>query len=159
MKRIVVISTFIFLFLFSFASASSATVSIEDTVSVVVVADSTELAQQAVLAYGGQVYEHLNIIAAVSADVPTSQLAALEADDRVSLVHEDAIINFGAVIDENMGQKLRVTVIATGFPTDNEIDEPAHRAARGARSRRGPVSTPGGGCSAASGGAGSAAPG
>ena len=32
--------------------------------------------------------------------------------------HEDANIIFGAVIDETLGDELRVTVIATGFPVD-----------------------------------------
>ena len=37
--------------------------------------------------------------------------------------HEDANIIFGAVIDEGMADSIRVTVIATGFPNDNYIDE------------------------------------
>jgi cell division protein FtsZ len=37
--------------------------------------------------------------------------------------HEDANIIFGAVIDESMADSIRVTVIATGFPNDNYIDE------------------------------------
>ena len=32
--------------------------------------------------------------------------------------HEDANVIFGAVIDENMSDEIRVTVIATGFPVD-----------------------------------------
>ena len=34
--------------------------------------------------------------------------------------HEDAEIIFGAVIDEQMGSEIRVTVIATGFETENQ---------------------------------------
>jgi len=34
--------------------------------------------------------------------------------------HEDAEIIFGAVIDENMGDEVRVTVIATGFGNENQ---------------------------------------
>ncbi len=34
--------------------------------------------------------------------------------------HEDAEIIFGAVIDENMGDEVRVTVIATGFGDENQ---------------------------------------
>ena len=34
--------------------------------------------------------------------------------------HEDANIIFGAVIDETMGEEVRVTVIATGFGKMNE---------------------------------------
>lgn len=34
--------------------------------------------------------------------------------------HEDANIIFGVVIDENMGEELRITVIATGFPISED---------------------------------------
>lgn len=37
--------------------------------------------------------------------------------------HDDAEIIFGAVIDENMGEEIRVTVIATGFGKDNATDQ------------------------------------
>lgn len=37
--------------------------------------------------------------------------------------HPDANIIFGAVIDENMGDEIRVTVIATGFDTKAKIDK------------------------------------
>ncbi|MFW7378293.1 MAG: cell division protein FtsZ [Oligoflexus sp.] len=37
--------------------------------------------------------------------------------------HDDANIIFGAVIDENVGQQMRVTVIATGFPAEDELDD------------------------------------
>lgn len=37
--------------------------------------------------------------------------------------HEDANFIFGAVIDESLGDKIKVTVIATGFPFENENDE------------------------------------
>jgi len=37
--------------------------------------------------------------------------------------HEDANIIFGAVIDENLKESIRVTVIATGFPNESYIDE------------------------------------
>ena len=33
--------------------------------------------------------------------------------------HEDANIIFGAVIDESLGEEIRITVIATGFPVDD----------------------------------------
>ncbi len=36
--------------------------------------------------------------------------------------HEDANIIFGAVIDESLGDEMRVTVIATGFPADKDDD-------------------------------------
>lgn len=35
--------------------------------------------------------------------------------------HEDANIKFGVVIDETMGETIRVTVIATGFPYEGEL--------------------------------------
>ena len=41
-----------------------------------------------------------------------------------SAAHEDANIIFGAVIDENMNDEIRVTVIATGFPVDRFADKP-----------------------------------
>jgi cell division protein FtsZ len=39
--------------------------------------------------------------------------------------HEDANIIFGAVIDESLGEEIRITVIATGFPVDDSqtVDE------------------------------------
>lgn len=48
-------------------------------------------------------------------------LSILEVNAACSIIqeaaHEDANIIFGTVIDENVGQQLRVTVIATGFPS------------------------------------------
>lgn len=38
--------------------------------------------------------------------------------------HENANIIFGAVVDESMGDNVRVTVIATGFPTEEETNIP-----------------------------------
>lgn len=40
-----------------------------------------------------------------------------------SATHEDANVIFGAVIDENMSDEIRVTVIATGFPVDRFADK------------------------------------
>ncbi len=40
-----------------------------------------------------------------------------------SAAHEDANVIFGAVIDENMSDEIRVTVIATGFPVDRFADK------------------------------------
>lgn len=37
--------------------------------------------------------------------------------------HEDANIIFGAVIDESLGDQIRVTVIATGFPADSSDED------------------------------------
>jgi len=44
--------------------------------------------------------------------------------------HDDANIIFGAVVDERLGDELKVTVIATGFESHNELvtDRPAARA-------------------------------
>ncbi len=48
-----------------------------------------------------------------------AELSLHEVNDAASLIqeeaHEDANIIFGAVIDESMGDELRITVIATGF--------------------------------------------
>ena len=48
-----------------------------------------------------------------------SELSLYEVNEATTLIteaaHEDAEIIFGAVIDENMGEEVRVTVIATGF--------------------------------------------
>ncbi|MDE3269740.1 MAG: cell division protein FtsZ [Pseudomonadota bacterium] len=41
--------------------------------------------------------------------------------------HEDANIIFGAVIDETMGDEIRVTLIATGFPVDSLSDNQGKR--------------------------------
>ncbi|MGB1275946.1 MAG: cell division protein FtsZ [Nannocystaceae bacterium] len=54
-----------------------------------------------------------------------------EVEEAASLIqeaaHEDCNIIFGAVIDENMGDMLRLTVIATGFeshaPAEDELEE------------------------------------
>ncbi|MBQ50000.1 MAG: cell division protein FtsZ [Zetaproteobacteria bacterium] len=51
-----------------------------------------------------------------------SSISLMEVNEACSAVqeaaHEDCNIIFGAVIDENMGDLIRVTVIATGFPTE-----------------------------------------
>lgn len=53
-----------------------------------------------------------------------SDITLMEVNQACSIVqeaaHEDCNIIFGAVIDENMGRAIRVTVIATGFPADEE---------------------------------------
>ncbi|MEY4630334.1 MAG: hypothetical protein RIQ81_454 [Pseudomonadota bacterium] len=67
-----------------------------------------------------------------------SSLGLMEVDEICTIVqesaHEDATSIWGAVIDESLGDAIRVTVIATGFPVDsgattsNEILRPAHTA-------------------------------
>jgi cell division protein FtsZ len=51
-----------------------------------------------------------------------SRITMHEIDEACGVIqeaaHEDANIIFGAVIDETLGDELRVTVIATGFPVD-----------------------------------------
>jgi len=48
----------------------------------------------------------------------------MEVNEACSIIqeaaHEDANIIFGAVIDETMGETIRVTVIATGFPVEGD---------------------------------------
>lgn len=55
-----------------------------------------------------------------------SDLTLWEVNEASTLIteaaHEDAEIIFGAVIDENMGDEVRVTVIATGFGEDNQTN-------------------------------------
>lgn len=51
-----------------------------------------------------------------------SKVTLLEVNEACSIIqdaaHEDANIIFGAVIDESLGDEIRVTVIATGFPSE-----------------------------------------
>ncbi|MCB0363347.1 MAG: cell division protein FtsZ, partial [Bdellovibrionales bacterium] len=55
-----------------------------------------------------------------------SDLTLWEVNEASTLIteaaHEDAEIIFGAVIDEEMGDEVRVTVIATGFGEDNQTN-------------------------------------
>jgi cell division protein FtsZ len=57
----------------------------------------------------------------------TSSMTLYEVNAAASLVqeaaHEDANIIFGSVIDDTLGEKIRVTVIATGFHKRAETDE------------------------------------
>ena len=50
-----------------------------------------------------------------------SNVTLMEVNEACSIIqeaaHEDANIIFGAVIDETLGDQIRVTVIATGFPS------------------------------------------
>ena len=54
-------------------------------------------------------------------------VSLVEVNEACSIVqeaaHEEANIIFGAVIDEDIGQGLRVTVIATGFPLGDELSD------------------------------------
>lgn len=60
----------------------------------------------------------------------TSSMTLYEVNAAASLIqeaaHEDANIIFGSVIDDSLGDKIRVTVIATGFHRDVEhiVEEP-----------------------------------
>jgi len=58
-------------------------------------------------------------------------LALHEVNDAATLIqeeaHEDADIIFGAVIDEKMGDEIRITVIATGFDQVAESTQPVAR--------------------------------
>ncbi len=55
----------------------------------------------------------------------SSSMSLAEINDAVSIIqneaHDDANIIFGAVIDEEMGEAVNVTVIATGFGRANEL--------------------------------------
>src|SRR5512143_741039 len=63
----------------------------------------------------------------------SADLALHEINDASSLIqeeaHEDANIIFGAVIDESMGDELRITVIATGFGVEAAVVVPEPSAA------------------------------
>jgi cell division protein FtsZ len=54
----------------------------------------------------------------------SSNVSLMEVNEACSIIqdaaHEDANIIFGAVIDENLQDEIRITVIATGFPSDYE---------------------------------------
>ena len=54
------------------------------------------------------------------------KISLVEINNACSIIetaaHEDANIIFGAVIDENMNDELRITVIATGFPISEDDD-------------------------------------
>jgi cell division protein FtsZ len=56
-----------------------------------------------------------------------SNISLMEVNEACSVIqdaaHEDANIIFGAVIDESMGDAIRVTVIATGFPAEADEDD------------------------------------
>ncbi len=73
-----------------------------------------------------------------------SNITLLEVNEACSIIqdaaHEDANIIFGAVIDEHVGDEIRVTVIATGFPaeTEGDIVIPNQRSGYHGRSNRGP---------------------
>ncbi len=58
----------------------------------------------------------------------SSSMTLHEVNEASTLVqeeaHEDANIIFGAVIDEEMDEEIRVTVIATGFGSDKEVVRP-----------------------------------
>lgn len=77
-----------------------------------------------------------------------SDLSLHEVNEAATLIqeeaHEDANIIFGAVIDETMGDKLRITVIATGFGESLEDAMPTDHFAPQARPdlRRGVAPTP-----------------
>ena len=61
-------------------------------------------------------------------------VSLVEVNEACSIVqeaaHEDANIIFGAVIDEDIGQGLRVTVIATGFPLGDDLADTHHKSVR-----------------------------
>ncbi len=58
-----------------------------------------------------------------------TDLCLLEVNEAASMIqeeaHEDANIIFGAVIDDNMADEIRITVIATGFGSAKEEAKPA----------------------------------
>lgn len=60
----------------------------------------------------------------------SADVSLMEVNEACSIIqeaaHEDANIIFGAVIDDTLGEDIRVTVIATGFPAEyDELAEPS----------------------------------
>ena len=73
-------------------------------------------------------------------------LTLMEVNEACTIVqdaaHEDANIIFGAVVDETVGQQIRVTVIATGFPGEDDLEEAVPpRKEPTTRSRPAPIMT------------------
>ena len=66
-----------------------------------------------------------------------SDLGLMEVNEACTTIqaaaHEDANIIFGAVVDESFGDAIRVTVIATGFPVEDELSQSQPRAVPVAR--------------------------
>ena len=67
----------------------------------------------------------------------SSQLGIHEVNEACNLIraateNDDVQINFGVVIDEKMGDTVKITVIATGFQRDSlpDIDRASHRISR-----------------------------
>lgn len=65
----------------------------------------------------------------------SNNISLLEVNEACSVIqeaaHEDANIIFGSVIDESLGDAIRVTVIATGFPVDSDFqNEEEHTSSR-----------------------------
>lgn len=58
-----------------------------------------------------------------------ADLGLVEVDEALSIVreaaHEDANIIFGSVVDERMGDEVKITIIATGFSQPNQRVAPA----------------------------------
>ncbi|RMG99197.1 MAG: hypothetical protein D6706_05825, partial [Chloroflexi bacterium] len=79
MKRTLILTVFLLVI----TAVLSVAIMPTETVSVLVQADDVATAKEVVLAYGGQVNESLDIIAAVSADVTPRQLRAITSDPRV----------------------------------------------------------------------------
>ena len=76
-----------------------------------------------------------------------SNLTLMEVNEACSIIedsaHEDANIIFGSVINEECGDEIHVTVIATGFPTDHELNKPsaAKRAPQFVQNNPNPMNT------------------
>src|SRR5262245_41410313 len=73
----------------------------------------------------------------------SADLALHEVNDASTLIqeeaHEDANIIFGAVIDEGMGDEIRITVIATGFGPQGAAVQPVAPRAQAAAPRAQPA--------------------
>ena len=88
-------------------------------------ARATEAARQAI---ASPLLEDVDIEGAtgILINITASEnLSLMELNEACSIVqdaaHEDANIIFGTVMDETLGSAVRVTVIATGFPSEDEL--------------------------------------
>jgi cell division protein FtsZ len=75
-----------------------------------------------------------------------SDLTLFEVNEAAAIIHDaahpDANIIFGNVVDESLGDQVRVTVIAAGFDRADEVDD-ARRGSRGTARAGGAAGAPG----------------
>ena len=75
--------------------------------------------------WGGE-YENVAVLVAIAVNVEEVEQAATLVQQAV---HPDALTIFGATFDEELDDEIRVTVIATGFESNDQQEAPAAPAA------------------------------